>query len=220
MRIKAVVFDLDGTLADTIPLTVFSIKEVVKKYTGKELTDEDVLNEFGPIDTEIVKKLTGEINTEVCVEDYVKHFSDNYEKFVENIDGITELIKYLKRENYRLGLFTGRGRRVAEIILEKLRLRNYFDEIMAGEDSSKPKPDPEGILKILDRLKVRPEESIYVGDFESDIQASRSAGALSVLALWTPSASHELKKHNPDKYFESPYEFISWFEESKKHSLA
>lgn len=216
MGIKAVVFDLDGTLADSIPLTIYSIKETIRQITGKTLSDDDITKEFGPVDTEIIKKLLGEESKENGVELYVKTFSENFDSFIKPIDGIYELVTYVKESNFKIGLFTGRGLRVSRIIIEKLGLSNLFDFILSGDDTTKPKPDPEGILKVLDKLDVSPKESIYVGDFDVDVLASKTAGVLSVLALWSSTSSEELVELNPDKYFKSPREFIDWIKKGFK----
>jgi len=213
MDIKAVIFDLDGTIADTIPLTVFSIQEVIREFSGLELSTDEVLKEFGPIDTDIVRKyVTGE-KEEPGVEAYIKHFSENFCRFVNPIGGIRELLEYIKSRGIKVGLFTGRSLRVTKIVLEKLGIADFFDEIMAGDFTQNPKPDPEGILKTLKKLGVSGNKSIYVGDYEVDIRASKAAGTLSVLALWSSTGSEALIKYNPDKFFKSPYDFLNWLEE-------
>jgi len=210
LNIKAVIFDLDGTIADTLPLTVYSLKEVTRKLTGKVLSNEDILREFGPIDTEIIKKLAGSENNEDCVEVYINHFKDNFDTYIKPIEGIKELLEYIKSRGIKVGLFTGRSCRVTLIILEKLGLRQFFDEILAGDFTTVPKPDPEGIIKILGKLETNSSESIYAGDFDVDIIASKAAGTLSVLALWASTGSPELIKLGPDKYFYTPDEFKKW----------
>jgi pyrophosphatase PpaX len=212
MKFKAAIFDLDGTLADTIPLTIYSIKETIKRFTGKDLSDEEVLNEFGPVDLEIVKKFVPEDKREEAVECYINLFSDKFNEFIKPIDGVKELLKALKLKGMKLGLFTGRGITVAEIIIEKLGLKEYLDVILAGEHTKKPKPDPEGIILALDTLGVNCSESIYTGDFDADIMASRAAGTFSVLALWSSTKSEKLIDLKPDKYFYSPLEFKEWIE--------
>lgn len=210
MFLKAVVFDLDGTIADTIPLTVYSLKEVTRELTNKELSDEEILAEFGPIDTEIIKKLVDNHLSESSVEMYINHFRDNFDKFVKPIEGIKELLSILKEKGVRIGLFTGRSLRGTHVVLEKLGVKQYFDEILAGDDTQNPKPDPEGIIKVLQKLDASCRESAYVGDFDVDIQASKAAGTFSILALWSSTGNKENIKLNPDKYFNSPYEFATW----------
>ncbi|MCX7709663.1 MAG: HAD family hydrolase [Clostridia bacterium] len=215
MNLKAVIFDLDGTIADTIPLTVFSLKEVTKELTNAELSDEEILAKFGPIDTEIIRTLVDNDNKEIAAEKYVQHFSTHFESFVKPMDGIKELLKYLKSKNIKVGLFTGRSQRVTHIILEKLDVKQYFDEILAGDHTKKPKPDPEGILLTLDKLKVSSNESAYVGDFDVDVLASKAAGTLLILALWSSTGNRNNIKCDPDQYFDSPYGFIHWLERNE-----
>ncbi|MCX8130698.1 MAG: HAD-IA family hydrolase [Clostridia bacterium] len=210
MNIKAAIFDLDGTLADTIPVTIKAIKETVRELKGEELTDEEILKEFGPVDTEIVKKLVDGVRKELVEERYIKIFSESFDKCVRPIEGIIELLDFIKSKGIRLGLFTGRGIRATEIIIEKLRLKEYFDIVIAGEHTRKPKPDPEGIMLALEKLGIRADESVYTGDFDVDIKASRAAGTKSVLALWSSTGSEDLIGLKPDKYFRKPDEFIKW----------
>ncbi len=94
MIVEAVVFDMDGTIADTIPLTVYSLKEAARELTGKEYMDEEIRKEFGPIDTEIIKKLVDNENREISPDIYIKHFSRNFGSFVKPIDGISELLAF------------------------------------------------------------------------------------------------------------------------------
>lgn len=213
MQIDAIIFDLDGTIADTIPITIYSLKEVTKELTGKTLSDEEILKEFGPIDTQIIKNLFTNDKQDMCEEVYIKHFTEHFDKIVKPIDGMKELISYIKSKGIKLGIFTGRSLRATHIILEKLGILNLFDAVIAGDSTKKPKPDPEGINIVLKELGVKNANSIYAGDFDVDIQASRNAGTMSVLALWSSTGSKKLIELKPDKYFETPYEFIDWLKE-------
>ncbi len=212
MDFDAVIFDLDGTIADTIPLTVYSLKEAVIELTGKVYSDEALKKEFGPIDTEIIKKLVDDRSSEASPEIYIKHFNNNFERFVKPIEGINQLLSYIKSKKIKLGLFTGRSLRVTDIVLEKLGIRDMFDAVIAGDFTANPKPDPEGILKALEALNARSLHSIYVGDFDVDIAASKAAGTKAALALWSSTGDKKLIKLMPDIYFESPLEFINWLD--------
>ena len=213
MSIRAVIFDLDGTITDTIPLTIHSLREVTRELTGKILDDNEILKEFGPIDTEIIRNLVDNENKDKSVELYVNHFTENFDEFIKPIDKIEELLKSIRTAGLKTGLFTGRGLRMTNVILKKLDLYKYFDEVITGDMTSKPKPDPEGILKILEKFDVKSNEGIYVGDFDVDILASRAAGTISILALWSSMASKKLIDLKPDYFFESPDEFISLLKE-------
>ncbi len=216
MKIDAIIFDLDGTLADTIPLTIYALKKAVLELSGKEYRDEEILNEFGPIDTEIVKKLLDYKHDDIAPDIYLKHFESSFNDFVKPIEGIERLLKFIASNGIKLGLFTGRSSRATEIIVEKLGFREMFNILITGDDTKNPKPDPEGIEKALDFLSADKQSSFYVGDFEVDIYASRGAGVNSVLALWASSGDERLKEHNPDYCFKNPQEFIDTLKEIMK----
>jgi len=208
MNFKAIVFDMDGTIADTIPLTLYALKEAVRELTGKVYSDEEIRAEFGPTDTEIVRKLVDNENREASPEIYIDIFKSNFDRFIKPIEGINELLAFIKSKGIKLGLFTGRSHRLTMIILERLGMDHMFDVIVSGDFTKKPKPDPEGILKALDELNTDAGDSIYVGDFDVDIASSKAAGTKSALALWSSTGDEELIKLKPDMYFRSPYDFI------------
>ena len=210
MEIRTIVFDMDGTVADTLPLTVYALKEAVRELTGKEYSDDEIKKEFGPTDIEMIKKLVGNENREISPDVYIEHFRSNFHRFVKPIEGIDELLKFVKSKGIKLGLFTGRSFRVTDIILEKLGIRELFDVIVSGDETKNPKPDPEGILKALKALDTDCKGSMYVGDFDVDIAASRAAGVKSVLALWSSTGEEEFIKLKPDMYYRSPYDFMEW----------
>ncbi len=210
MKLKAVVFDLDGTLANTIPLTVHSLKEVAAELTGKEFTDKEILDEFGPVDTAIIRKLVDNENRDKSEEEYIKNFRENFKSFVKPIDGIVELLDFLKENKVKTGVFTGRSVKLARVILEELNIDSYFNVLITGDNTRKPKPDPEGILLALEKLEATPDSSMYIGDFDVDIAASKAAGVISGLALWSETKCEELIDDKPDAYFRTPYELIDW----------
>jgi len=208
VKFDAVIFDLDGTLADTIPLTIYALKKAVLELSGKEYGDDEILNEFGPVDTEIIKKLLDYKQDDIAPDVYIKHFEESFNDFVKPIEGIGTLLESIKSNGIKLGLFTGRSRRATEIVLKKLGFREMFDILLTGDDTTKPKPDPEGIEKALELLSADKESSLYVGDFDVDILASRAAGVKSALALWASSSDDRLNELKPDYSLKTPQELI------------
>lgn len=210
MRLKAIVFDLDGTITDTLPLTIHSIQEVTRRLTGRILSDREVTDAFGPIDIETIKMFVGPEMGDTGVEEYVRYFADRFYDFVKPIKGIKELLELIREMGIATGIFTGRSMRVTKIILQKLGIEQLFNEIMTGDYTDNPKPDPEGIHKIFERFGIDTAAGAYVGDMGVDMQASKSAGTFSILALWSSTANEGYMKENPDKSFRSPYEMIDW----------
>ena len=106
---------------------------------------------------------------------------------MENIDKfepIDDLISFIRGLNgYKMAIFSLNSRRAIETCLERLDLSKKFDIIVSGEDVKKLKPDPDGILKILDATGVAKENSIFLGDSYVDLKAGKSAGVTSVLLI-------------------------------------
>ncbi|MDP4182582.1 MAG: HAD hydrolase-like protein, partial [Bacillota bacterium] len=134
MKIDAVVFDLDGTLADTLPLTIYALKEAAYELSGILYSDEELIKEFGPTDTEIIKKLVNFKFNDTASDIYVKHFETNFAAYIKPIEGIDKLLGFIKNKGIKLGLFTGRSRRVTEIILQKLGFSDLFDVLITGDE--------------------------------------------------------------------------------------
>jgi pyrophosphatase PpaX len=206
---NTMIFDMDGTIADTIPLTIYAIKETVRKLTNRLMGDAEVLRHFGPTDIEIIRNLCQERPDE-GVETYVEMYQNAFHAHVSPIDGMKELLAFLKNRSFQTALFTGRGKRVTMLTLKLLDLEGYFDVIITGDDVTQPKPDPEGILTAITKLQSIPSKSAYVGDFDVDILASKKAGVVSVLALWSKTKDEALKEYCPDQYFYTPKEMMHW----------
>ncbi|MBL7206658.1 MAG: HAD-IA family hydrolase [Candidatus Aenigmarchaeota archaeon] len=103
--------------------------------------------------------------------------AENQEPIVKTI----ELIKHLKQDGKQLAIFSSNTRKVIEIGLNNIGLHDYFGMIIAREDVEKQKPDPEGLLKILDKCKIPKERVIYIGDRETDREAGNSAGINTIM---------------------------------------
>lgn len=215
MEIEAIVFDMDGTIADTIPLTIHALKEAARELAGKEHSDVEIRREFGPTDIEIIKKLVGNEYGEKGPDVYIEHFKSSFDRLVKPIEGMNELLSHVRAKGIKLGLFTGRSLKVMDIILEKLGIRELFDIIIAGDMTRSHKPDPEGILTALDALHADCSRSMYVGDSDEDIAASKAAGVKSVLALWSSTGNEELIRLDPDMYYRSTYDFLEWLKRSQ-----
>lgn len=210
MKFEAVIFDMDGTLADTIPLTVYALQETILKYTGRQYSDQEILDHFGPTEINILKDFVRENQIEEALELYVECFSENFTRFIKPMEGIQDLLGYLQSQEIKIGLFTGRSERVTKIILDRLGILGYFKTVITGDHTKEFKPDPEGVKLALKNLHTDPSRSIYAGDYDVDILASKAAGTTSVLVLWSSTASEDPLDLEPDQAFRTPFQFIDW----------
>ncbi len=190
---RTLLFDCDGTLLNTLPLIVHCFSAVSERFNGEPMTDEQVLARFGPTETEMIRRLLADEN------DYdaaVAHFYDAYQahhaEYIEGNEQLFALLRRLREGGHRLGMVTGKARRSLTLDLQRFHLEDLFDVLITGDDVTKPKPAPEGLLKAMAQLNAKPETTLYVGDSNDDMEAAHAAGITAVAAQWLdrPQTSH------------------------------
>lgn len=206
MKIKGIIFDIDGTLVSTNELIFASFNYVTKKYLNRIYSDKEIISFFGPTEDYILKRLMKD-KYEEAREDYFDFYIQNHDKMTKKIDGVLELIKKIKSRGIPLAIYTGKGKTSTEITLKKLGIYEYFDLIISGDDVAEHKPSPEGIQIFLNQFQLKPETVIMVGDAPADVFAARNANVKIVSVLWDSYAEDEVRKLESDYYFSSVSEF-------------
>lgn len=196
--IKGIIFDYDGTLIDTNDLIVYSLKTAAKNVVNKELSDELLDNILGRTLDEQMKMIDAQ-HYEALMETYKKIYRKNSEDMTYLYDNMDRLVKQLKEQGYQLFILSNKGKRGINFGLNKFNLNNIFDYIISMDDVDKGKPNLEGISKIIEFSKLKPNELILVGDSPYDIEVANTAKITSVLVDWTI-----LNKSN----FNSTYEYL------------
>ncbi|MDI2588940.1 HAD family hydrolase [Psychrobacillus sp. NEAU-3TGS] len=181
---KAIIFDFDGTLANTLPICYYSFQSVFKEFDDKNLSPEDIRAMFGPSETGIIRENLVHPNKEQAIELYYEKYLEKHLLLVEPNNEMDELLRSIKENGHKLGIVTGKARRSLEISLKALQMDGLFDVIITGDDVINPKPHPEGIIKALSLLDVNKEDAMFVGDSEADIAAGVSAGLLTIGVQW------------------------------------
>lgn len=208
MEIKGVIFDLDGTLIDSYPLTTFAFKEVLKKWGNIELAEDEIYLSFGPPEKVIFKRYVGEDKLEECYLDYVKIFEKNSND-IKVFEGVREVLEELKRSEILTGIFTGRGRELSIKLLQLKELSQFFEELVSSENVPNPKPHPDGVKETSRRLGVEPSNCLHVGDSFMDIIAGKMAGAITAGALWGTRNLEKLLKEEPLFLLKSPEDILT-----------
>lgn len=182
LKYKLFIFDIDCTLTSTNQLIFDSFNHINNKYFGKILSPEEVIALFGPTEEEIIVELFGD-NAEKAIVDYFVYYKENH-NIASLHDGIENLLDHIIENGGRIAAFTGKGRRSAEITLKELGVFEKVELLVSGDDVTQKKPSGEGILTILKKLGIKPEEAIMIGDSSADIKAAREAGVAVASVLW------------------------------------
>ena len=202
-HIDTLLFDLDGTLLDTRKLIDASFIETFRHYfPEKELTEKELDSFFGPT---LYESFSRYETDEDKIQEMIKYYREfnfaHHDEMVTYFPGCREMVKTLSRKKYKLGVVSSKKVDLVKHGLELFGLLDCFDIIIGADDISKPKPDPEGILKALDELKEDREldeikkHALYIGDNKSDIEAAKNAGIRScgVLYIKDPSIMLDAK---------------------------
>ncbi|MDP4121323.1 MAG: HAD-IA family hydrolase, partial [Bacillota bacterium] len=209
MRPKGIIFDFDGTLADTLPICVLSFKQAFKKTLGVEYSDAEILKHFGKSEEGIIKNLVAPEDYEECLDAYIKTYEANHYLCPKPFDGITDILDTIKATGIGLGLITGKGKHTIKIALDYLDLSKYFEYVEHGDPQKSIKT--QCIKKIADNWNLKSNETAYVGDQVTDIADTNQAGALAIAVSWATTSNYALlKQHNPDLLFKTTDEFKNW----------
>ncbi len=212
--IKACIFDLDGTLLDTIGTISYYGNMALESYcvapyapddykymvgNGAKILIERMLDGRGKSgDIELFNKVFELYNTE---------YNKNVEYLTEPYEGICELLKALKEKGIVTAVLSNKPDYAAGEAV-KTFLNGYFDVVHGQREGIKIKPSPEGVFEILSELNLKADEILYIGDTATDMQTGKSAGAYTIGVLWGFRDRAELEGAHADIIIEKPCEII------------
>ena len=208
-KIKGIIFDLDGTLANTLPLCIRAFRESIEPLSLKPLSDAEIIATFGPSEEGTIMTLVPE-HYEKGIVNYLSFYEDLHDMCPEPFPDIRGLLDLLRERKVRIAMVTGKGPRSTELSLKKFGLTSYFDIVETGSPHGPRKA--EGIREVLSQWPtLHKEEIIYIGDAPSDTTASRAAGIAMIAAAWAPTAEPDtLSASKPDELFYTVKDLTSW----------
>ncbi|HEY4491265.1 MAG TPA: HAD-IA family hydrolase, partial [Acidobacteriota bacterium] len=197
MKWKAILFDRDGTLFDSLPVILRSFNHAIEPFTDKRPANEQWFAAFGPSEPKVLAHFVGAERQMQAYERFLRYYREHIAEVIL-CEGVLPLLLKLKNAGVLLALFTGGGRVSTQICLENSGMISLFDVWITGDDVEHPKPDAEGVLKAMELLRVNPQETLVIGDAASDVSAGKSAGATTVLARWCRGQSVDKPPTAPD----------------------
>lgn len=205
--IEAVLFDLDGTVANTNDLIYQSFKRMFKEKMNLEVPDEVIYGFFGePLQYSLSKYAD---DTKDLMAAFRAFNESNHDQMIKSFDGVKEALEMLKNENIKLGIVTSKREHMAKRSLGVLGLLDYFDVIVTPECTKEHKPNAEPLLKACELLGgINPKNTLMVGDSAFDIMCGNNASATSVAVSYTVIDPLVIKEAEPDYYIDDLRELL------------
>ena len=186
MTVKAVVFDLDGTLLDTMISVPLAYVETIRDLGGPDITPQQLIAAWSLGPTPVVlEHFLGRAATRndlECFDDHVATAAKSAQPF----PGVPELLQALRQDGHLLAVFTSATHRLASLMLAGTGLTEHFAAVVTGDQVANPKPAPDGLLDTCRLLHVPASAAAYVGDAATDLHCARAAGAVPIHARWSP----------------------------------
>ena len=186
MKTECILFDLDGTLADTSIDMCNALNKVLTKYKFKNVDCYGLKTHIskgavGIIDYASVINQRS-IDSSLLRSEFLQEYSENTFIYTKMIDGMEKLLEHIEKNNIKWGIVTNKHSKYVNKILEGFALSNRVKCLVTGDMLQETKPNPEGLLLAANILNVNLNDTIYVGDDERDIIAGKNAGMKTVAA--------------------------------------
>ena len=202
-RYKTILFDMDGTIADTDPMLVVTFNDLYDKYrNGKRRPPEEIYYFSGPPIRETLQKEFPELDQKMIFDEFYQISRGYYETHIFPYPHCQEVLAKLKSEGITLGVVTNKLHDLALVVIDILGLNGLFDVVIGADNVSKTKPDKEGVLKAIEMVNGNQETTLYVGDNALDLVTSDNSGVDCCLVYWGP---RKLSEDFKPKYKISSY---------------
>lgn len=211
-----VLFDLDGTVVDTVELIVRSFRHAVRTVLGEDLPDEYITAGVGqPLMTQM-ERLSRERARELY-DVYREYNHRHHDELIRAYDGIAEALRALRAAGRRLGIVTSKSHDTTQMAFDAIGIGTLFDAVVTASDTDVHKPAAAPVLLCLDHLGVHgeagepraPARPIYIGDSPVDIRAGKAAGVATAAVAWGVFGREALLAAGPDYWVERPADLVA-----------
>jgi pyrophosphatase PpaX len=198
-------FDLDGTLLDSVELILKSYKYMLSQYRGFEGTDEMWLRGLGtPLTSQLKQFTTDPQEVAAMIETYRVYNFEHHDRLAKPYEGVVDEVRKIDAAGKTIGIVTSKYRRGTMMGLKLLGIEDCIDFIVPADEVTNPKPHPEPVLRALELAGSPPEHTVFIGDSRHDMECGRAAGVKIAAVLWGPFDRAHLADLEPDYWLERP----------------
>ncbi len=208
--VAGIIFDLDGTLGDTLPVCFAAFRRVFEMDHGVVYDDAEIRAMFGPTERGVLAtRAVGDLDT--LLASYLQLYTELHDAAAEPFDGVRNVLTRLAMRSIPTAVVTGKGLESAEVSLDHWGLRECFTQIRAGSDHGDVKV--ENMRAVVTGWGIDPAAVVAVGDVPLDVSRARQAGVRPVAAAWATTADRcALAASEPEAVFDEVGQFWAWLE--------
>lgn len=210
MKYRAVVFDLDGTLLNTLTDLTHAVNHVLSAH-GFPLREEREIRRFlgngaKQLIADSLPKDTDKETEEICYREYLKWYTAHAALATAPYEGICELLEELHQRGIKTAVVSNKGDVQVKALVQK-----HFPQIpiaIGEREGIRRKPHPDSVLEALRELQIPPSQAVYVGDSEVDLQTARNANLCAAAVSWGFRDEGDLKELSPDLMLHHPSDLL------------
>ena len=215
MKFKGIIFDLDGTVADTGDDLSTGINLMLESFGFERKSREEILKHINFGAKEFVRGcLPDEKVLDEALIRYKRFYAEHYLEKTYLYDGIAELVEFLYKNNIKLCVLSNKHEDMTKRIVSELFKNNYFVEVLGGSERFPHKPEPDSALYLAGQMGLEPREILYVGDSDVDMKTAINAGMFPLGVTWGYRTENVIAEAGAKKIVHKPSEILDFILET------
>lgn len=214
MSLKAIIFDLDGTLLDTLDDLAYASNRVLDECGFPQHPVENYKNFVGDglrvLMQRILPATSSENKVDECCERFTRIYASCWDRRSRPYPGILDMLSQLRENRLQLAVLSNKPHKFTAAYIDRFFPHHRFELVFGQREGVPKKPDPAGALEIAEKLALPPAECLYVGDTGVDMQTGKAAGMFTVGVLWGFRELSELQHHGADLIVKNPSEIVNY----------
>ena len=198
---ELLIFDLDGTIADTLTDISNSVNFALTQSGFACLKETQIVKYIGSGARQLFQDILKKPDVDEILQIYLKHYSENFLNYTKLYPGTGEILEYYK--NKKKVVISNKTDKFVNGILEGLNISSCFDSVIGAGKMEKLKPDPQSVISMMKKFNIAPDKTIIIGDGINDIQAGNNAEIHTCAAGYGFTPKKQLMKYSPEFYIDS-----------------